>query len=947
MYLYLAGNDVNFTLAVTKPNETFAGDDILLIQDILGREEIYSSFKATYRESKIALEQDKPVLICDLDSYEAQNSGIKYIDFTQFVKALEDLLADDYATTPELDTAEKKMNAVANLFNQIVNDPKEYQLDLLRLSQLYKAAKSFEKYLTGEESFLITLDEIDRALYQKQVEAVNKSLKLDFKRRIYSDARVNSGKAMQSENDRMFFRVPGPRTIFESSDDFSLLKPDMLSFYTKEHITRVKNYRSALNDKDLKGYPEMVDDPISVNEKELYTALCQIMADSVRMPKTGFVYVSDETEGLDIDENDIIDPLFIEETAKEATTQLPEGKMWCCHDKEKMIDIGDDDNILNHGKLDEEVEDYFYMLIKAIGSWNWAYTGCFPHAVGYSEVSWEEGQTVKFIDNPQSKGYSKEEGDLNSLDIQDIFIRAQYKQGEYDGITLRQRKMMSYIESCYQDFGPKVLAEAIIKLARWGKRRISKLHLGNSNKYFNLQTANLDSRSGSLAGMELVKVDSRNSKLVNVLIVTTNYRDSMVANVEYEIRKCKNFPIGVVAQTTYRDKENPEIEDAGFLFISLLDLIEIYSTGIEDAKIAGIDLTKEGKFVISSKYIAYDDNEKEMELPVLDLSTAIKYVKADPDGVMSIYTAEDLCGVDCSILEAYNTVREEPVIRKTLDSLEGVRFNELASFLRNNNLSPAMYLKSYTAAFMHNVYDDFLVPTLEDIGENKIGMKVLSSLDYDVRVAADSSNTFDYHSRPGWNVLLEEFLNTMLKCCIEKDYHNFTRYSSDKKYCDSHNVKKSNYVISIMNSMVAEASPKEVSKMDLLNQNPNQAPGENAGSLGGQTLFRKPTKSAKQYNLYYTVNPGTSIYIGRLFVDQDELGHYGVLVIGKDMPPSDEIGTQSVTKSALFKLIAIAGIDVGVKTVEQSLAAKMGPKITSRLYFANRQTAAELFMYIK
>lgn len=939
MLFYLTVDEVPLVLGINLKEEE--GASILTIQEILGNENMYSAFKSTFKGTSLIKvgKKERPALTIDKDNPFIKDMGGKCVDFTPFLGVINQLLEAGDKTVDEV------YQMVADAFNatseQIGEEP-IFNNDLVMA--LVNTCTKLMSYVEGTTSFPVVLDEIDRVGFEDNIVEANESAVLTGRSRLYTNNRVNVGSVMRTPTDTFYFRVPGPRAIFENSGDFAALKPDMLSLYTKDHIESVKSYPRAFNNMDLRGSAVNVDAPIASYEQNMYTALCQMMADSIRLPKTDFVYASDELEEAieeGLDEEDIMNA--DDATGSKVKIDLPPGKMYSCQTGE-IIDMSDDDDyMVTHGKLDKEVEDFMMFLVKTIGSWNWAYSGCFPHAEGYSEVAIDAHGGVTFIQpNKVSLMFTEEEDLISSYDIQDPIVVNHYaKMGGMD-ITSRQNVVDRYIKTCYQEFGPKVFAEAIVKLGRWGNRRPNKLHLGNSNKYLNLMSGTLDSKSGDITSMKIKEVNGRQFELGNIIMADTGYKDKLMCAGENKLRDVVGFPVGIVAKTTYYSEKDPENIDYRWTFMSILDIVLSFLTGNEKDLPAYINMSGDCKFIIDRSFLK-DSKALSEDIQLSEVPSFIEY---SIDGENVAYNSEQLSLLlllnnvnqnNFSHLQCYQNVKSEPVISNEVNKFIEPRIDKIPNYIRENGLSMSENLGKYMNIYIHNLFDEFLLPCVEKYYAEVLDNVDLKSSNNSLLIATGmygpSSTALDINVSA---FMLEYFLNAMAEQVIKMNYHGEVSYCTGDDFINSYQVKIPSYVINVdTNNTQPQSQVSNQSSSTKMNLTGTQEVGKAVlSSMNSAPVFRPIPEGSVAQPLRFKLSEENFVYVAPIYLGQDEFGAYGVITANRGPIPSQSPVT--VTKAWFTRFIfdtLLFDIDEG-----HQIAQFFG-KSVNRLYFEDLEAA--------
>lgn len=907
MYLYLTFEEKTILLAECNPNKT---ERIIGLPKIMRTESLYTNLKGMLQciEAEDLGGNGRPLLVVNTEHPMFVSLKDEFSDFTSYFISIPQIM----------EARELALHEACELVQQIIlEDIKGFPFTAEDLEELIKICREIKAYVEGEEYFLVVLNETDRAIFADAINGINEKATYSQGYRLYQDNRVNSGAPMETPNSRCYFRVPGPRAIYQAAGDVLVLKPSMLAFYGKEHIEHVKDYKSAVYDASLRGVPVMIDAPISPNEEELYTALCQMMADSFRMPKTDFVLLEEDDEDEDRDPNEALD--IDDENAKRIEYELPVGKMYSCHNDKEILDIVDDDEyLLNHGKLDAEIEEYMMMVIKSIGSWNWAFSGNFPHAIGYTEVEMNPNGIIQYFDKPKVITFTEDM--VDTLDIQSSALTTYFSQQKGVKVQLRQTLLQNYIKECYKEFGPRVLAEAVIKVARWGNRRPNKLHLAKSEKYFNFNSGTVDSKSGNLEQLELQLVDGREMELFAAINPVEGFKDSTMV-MGNDARLLKDFPVGILARTKYVNPKSPEETEQVFKFISLLDLAVTYLTGDDKNKVAGIDLDSEGNFVVNSATET-----------VVELENLTRILEGDMDNTYSMFRTDALKTVVIMLgcnqqkfsgLQSYEYVRRKAVISPSYNKFTEPLLTKIPDFLRSKQLNLADNKDEYLHMALFNIMEEYVTAAAETLAEALGNEEDLRKVNYSIGdlILPNQEALYDM-GKSVQGILLSGMLNELKKLIVNR------QYVGEMNYCDKEFL--SNYEIK-MPRLLWAGSEEPMQQMNLTD-------ATNAATTGGAALIKSIEGIADCRKLDITVKK-IPLHVGFIYIGQDADGWYGII-------SSADNGADKQTElpsGGLYKIVyetALYEMDP-----QHRVKANFGPSV-SRIYFDSVETMLRTYNII-
>lgn len=173
---------------------------------------------------------------------------------------------------------------------------------------------------------------------------------------------------------------------------------------------------------------------------------------------------------------------------------------------------------------------YLLELATTVAGWNWGHTGFY--SIGSSE-----GQ-----EDNESEDYKETSDVAGNLDFVQLDVGVKFVDAA--GV------LRDYIDAAVQE-DIYSLAEAVVKLARWGKRKPSKFKLSASDYYVDLTTYRINKVSGSIKDMEVEKIKGATYSLEHFITYQQKIQDSAFCKKHGTPTSTLRVPIGAVCIKRY------------------------------------------------------------------------------------------------------------------------------------------------------------------------------------------------------------------------------------------------------------------------------------------------------------------------------------------------------------------------------------------------------------
>lgn len=276
---------------------------------------------------------------------------------------------------------------------------------------------------------------------------------------------------------------------------------------------------------------------------------------------------------------------------------------------------------VKEGKFIEAVADLLAMYAIKVASWNWGYTGMYILPAQFNPDVDEDDDDDEDSDNSDKKRQVDESLGKNTF--------TQTSEVPVDGPV----KAVNYADKLLRGFlisvakkDPYASAEAIVKLARWGSRKPTKLKLNADPNYLDLATYNLTSRSGSFKNTEIVKVNGAEFTLSSFIGSSNRVLDKQYIS-KYGKVDAILIPFGVVLDRKYIDGS---VQHEVMSLPSLILYLQKHPDNIEGIKF------------INGKLVSSVDYEDPSQGAMISQDEVYNNVLASYDGIWEFYNNDNI-----------------------------------------------------------------------------------------------------------------------------------------------------------------------------------------------------------------------------------------------------------------------------------------------------------------
>lgn len=206
--------------------------------------------------------------------------------------------------------------------------------------------------------------------------------------------------------------------------------------------------------------------------------------------------------------------------------------------------------------IDAVSKEYLTELAQRVYSWHWSHNPNIPisfideDADGADQTSNEVASKYEFLNT----------GDISKLDNAVLALEV-------------------FLDNASAELGYKVYPEAIVKLARWGKRKGTVLNIDGYSLVFDLATNKTRRDLGSISDYKIRLVDGKQYKFVCWITPSFNAADKA-----FNKRVYNNVPIGMVLKSFLSADDGSEIDVP--VYYSMFDAISMLESG--ELAIAGL-----------------------------------------------------------------------------------------------------------------------------------------------------------------------------------------------------------------------------------------------------------------------------------------------------------------------------------------------------------------------